>query len=263
LTQALGNLLTNAVKYTGPRGRVWLSAERVGEEVVVRVRDDGIGITSDMLPQIFGLFVQADQALTRSQGGMGIGLALVRKVVEVHGGSVEARSEGPGQGSEFIVRLPVLTKTRQQQPSGGETDSNAKSPIRSLRVLVVDDNQDVAESLAILLRLDGHDVRVAYDSRVALELACDYRPDVAFLDIGMPGMDGYELCRRIRREAALDQVFLVALSGWGQEEDRQRSVEAGFDRHLVKPADPTSVKRVLTHPRIVGDEMERPAVAAE
>jgi PAS domain S-box-containing protein len=254
LAQVVSNLMNNAVKYTDKGGRIRLSAEREGAEAVLRVQDTGIGIEPEMLPRIFDLFVQAERSLARAQGGIGVGLALVRKLVEMHGGSVAAFSEGPNHGSEFIVRLPIALRIRQTvEPERGQRGGvlPPSTPPR-LRILVVDDNRDGAESFALMLGLDGHDVCVAHDGPAALQLAPNHRPDVAFLDIGMPGMDGYELCRRLRALPAFAQVLLVALTGWGQEADRRRSSEAGFDRHLVKPVDPQSLRRLLTHPRLTG-----------
>jgi PAS domain S-box-containing protein len=251
LAQVVSNLLANAAKYTEDGGRIWVTAEHEGAEIVVRVKDTGIGIDAEMLPLIFGLFVQADRSLARSHGGMGIGLSLVRKLVEMHGGKVEAHSEGPNRGSEFVVRLPIAAG--RSSPGPPDSRDNRVAPARlitPLRVLVVDDNRDAAESLALLLRGEGHDVQVAHDGRTALEVARNHRPDVAFLDIGMPGMDGYELSRQLRAQPALEKLLLVAVTGWGQEEDRRRSRQAGFDRHLVKPVEPASLQRLLSHPRL-------------
>jgi PAS domain S-box-containing protein len=243
LEQVLTNLLNNAAKYTDPGGHVRLSAEMEGSEVVLRVRDSGIGIAPDMLPRIFDLFVQAERHLDRSQGGVGIGLTLVKRLVELHGGRVEAHSAGPGQGSEFVVRLPAASE-RGERGEGAAAGSEAPRVPRR-RVLVVDDNPDAADSFALLLRLAGQDVRTAYDGPSALARAEEFRPELVFLDIGMPGMDGYELARRLRAHPDLEGVGLVALTGWGQEEDRRRSQEAGFDRHLVKPVEPKMLGELL------------------
>jgi PAS domain S-box-containing protein len=260
LAQVLGNLLTNAAKYTEKGGRIALLAGRTGDEVVLRVRDTGIGIEPEMLPRLFDLFVQADRSLARSQGGLGIGLALVRRLVEMHGGSVQAASEGLLRGSEFVVRLPAPAQVRQGEGAPGRAGEPAAAPpARCLPILVVDDNRDTAETLALVLRLEGHDVRVAHDGQTALNVARSHRPAVAFLDLGMPGMDGYELCRRMRAEPTLAPMFLVALTGYGQEEDRRRSREAGFDRHLVKPVEPHSLQRVLAHPLLAGPVPAGPA----
>jgi PAS domain S-box-containing protein len=246
LAQVVGNLLTNAAKYTEPGGHIRLTAGREGGEAVLRIRDDGIGIAPDVLPRIFELFVQVDHASTKAQGGLGIGLTLVKNLVGMHGGSVEARSAGLGQGCEFTVRLPLVAQDRQR-PNEKEDGGPQQEPARSSghRLLVVDDNQDAAVSLAMLLRLQGHEVRVAHSGPAALEAVKDYAPDVVFLDIGMPGMDGYEVARRLRRQPGLEKVVLAALTGWGQQEDRRRTAEAGFDHHLVKPPEPKVVESLL------------------
>jgi CheY-like chemotaxis protein len=214
--------------------------------VVVRVRDDGIGIGQEMLPRVFDLFAQADRSLERSQGGLGIGLTLVKRLVEMHGGRVEVHSDGLGHGSEFVVRLPATAKEPAVPAARSDPNnlSETASPV-GRRILVVDDNADAAVSLSMFLRLKGHEVQVAHDGTAGLAAASSYRPDVAFLDIGMPGMDGYELARRIRLDPDLKSVALVALTGWGQEEDRRRSSEAGFDHHLVKPVDPDDLRQLL------------------
>jgi PAS domain S-box-containing protein len=244
LEQVVTNLLNNACKYTDPGGHICLEAGREGSEVVVRVRDNGIGIAPDMLPKIFDLFVQAERRVDRSQGGVGIGLTLVRRLVELHGGTVEAQSEGPGRGSEFLVRLPATTDAQGGERRGA-SGALPEAELPRLRVLVVDDNQDAADSLALLLQLAGQEVRVAYDGQAALALAPEFRPAMAFLDIGMPGMDGYEVGRRLRQLPGMEALVLVALTGWGQEEDRRRSKEAGFDHHLVKPAEADELNRLL------------------
>ncbi|HEX4614140.1 MAG TPA: PAS domain S-box protein [Urbifossiella sp.] len=254
LAQVVGNLLTNAAKYTEPHGRIWLTAEREGGGAVLRVRDTGIGIAPHMLPRIFELFVQVDHASTKAQGGLGIGLTLVKNLVEMHNGTVEARSEGLGRGSEFVVRLPLVAQA--VDPDHGPEARAQADPLPSRsgnRLLVVDDNQDAADSLAMLLRLQGHEVRVAYSGMAALEMTKTYTPDVVFMDIGMPGMDGYEAARRIREQPGLGKVVLAALTGWGQKEDRRRTAEAGFNHHLVKPPEPKAVDSVLA-------ELKRPDV---
>jgi PAS domain S-box-containing protein len=245
LAQVVGNLLTNAVKYTEPNGRIWLTAVRENNQAVLKVRDNGIGIASDMLPHVFDLFVQVDHTATRSQGGLGIGLTLVKNLVELHQGTVEAHSAGLGQGSEFVVRLPLLA---EPQPVPDEKQNGSRGPAAAStghRLLVVDDNEDSAVSLAMLLRLQGHEVRVAHSGPAALDLAASYRPDLIFLDIGMPGMDGYEVARRIRQTPDLTPVVLAALTGWGQKEDRRRTAEAGFDHHLVKPVESKALEVVF------------------
>jgi CheY-like chemotaxis protein len=248
LAQVVSNLLNNAAKYTEQRGRIWLSAERQGEELVLRVRDTGVGISPEFLPRIFDLFVQAEHGVARTQGGLGIGLTLVRRVVEMHGGRVTALSAGEGKGSEFIVRLPALSKDSAPrvgagQEGGGETRPGPSFPCH--RILVVDDSLDAADSLATLLRLQGQNVQVAYDGPAALTAAQGFRPELVFLDIGMPGMDGYEVARRLRRQPENEKTLLVALTGWGQKEDRQRSKEAGFDHHLTKPAGAQTLRELL------------------
>jgi PAS domain S-box-containing protein len=251
LAQVVSNLLHNAAKYTEPGGQIWLTAAREGAEAVLGVRDTGIGIEPELLRRIFDPFVQADRSLTRAQGGLGVGLALVRKLVAMHGGSVQAASAGPGRGSEFVVRLPAPARHGDEAVRAAG-DAPPAPPVPPRRILVVDDNRDAAGTLALLLRLEGHDVSVAHDGPTALEAASRQRPEVAFLDLAMPGMDGYELCRRLRAEPVLAGILLVALTGWGQEEDRRRSHQAGFDRHVIKPVTPQSLRRVLTHPRLPG-----------
>ena len=243
LVQVLSNLLANAAKYTEPEGRIWLTAERQDQTVVIAVRDTGAGIAPEMLPHIFDLFARGDHSLARSPGGLGIGLTLVRRIVQMHGGSVRVSSPGPGLGSEFEVRLPALplpsTKTTCAKDSPGSLNSGR-------RILVVDDNVDTAESLALFMRVLGHDAQVAYDGRSALETARAFQPEVALLDIGLPGMSGYELAPRLRNQPDLKDVLLIAITGYGSEEDRRRSRQAGFDHHLVKPVDPYDIQGLLT-----------------
>jgi PAS domain S-box-containing protein len=245
MTQVVGNLLNNAVKYTEPHGHIRLTAGLDHDNVVLRIRDDGIGIAPDMLPHIFELFVQVDHTATRSQGGLGIGLTLVRNLIEMHQGAIEAHSEGLGKGCEFVVRLPVAVAAKPC-PIDDEIGAGGNlKPLTGRRLLVVDDNRDAAISLAILLRMKGHEVQLAHDGPSALELAKIYRPDMVFLDIGMPGMDGYEVARHMRQMQGLENSVLAALTGWGQQEDRRRSAEAGFDRHLVKPPEPQALDELL------------------
>ena len=232
LEQILVNLLTNAAKYTPSGGRIQLAAGVEGGEVVFRVRDNGIGILPALLPKMFDLFTQGDRSLDRSEGGLGIGLTLVRSLAEMHGGSVSASSHGPGKGSEFVVRLPAAA------PTGVASDAEEEhgaSPGRRVRVLVVDDNVDTANGMARLLTFSGHEVRVAHNGEEALNLAREYRPEVMLLDIGLPGMDGYELASTVRREGWSKDSVLIAVSGYGEEEARGRSKEAGFQHHLIKP----------------------------
>jgi len=245
LEQILMNLLSNACKYTDVGGHIWLSAAQEGAEVVLRVRDTGIGISPEMLPRIFDLFVQAERRLERSQGGVGIGLTLVQKLVNLHRGTVQAFSAGLGQGSEFVVRLPAEVSAPARDDPRSEDAKEIRQSVPRLQILVVDDNADAAESLATLLNLEGHDVRVAFDGAPAVQMASTERPDIIFLDIGMPGMDGYQVARRLRQQPDLRNLFLVALTGWGQEEDKRRSREAGFDAHLVKPAEPSMLQELL------------------
>jgi signal transduction histidine kinase len=245
LAQVIGNILTNAAKYTDVNGRIWLTADREGNKAVIRIRDNGIGIVPTMLPRIFELFVQVDHASTKAQGGLGIGLTLVKNLVEMHNGTVEAHSEGLGKGTEFVVWLPLAVQPAHQGDKG-KPDEIALSVVPSgHRLLVVDDNQDAAISLAMLLRLQGHEVRVAHSGSAALELVKIFTPDLVFLDIGMPGMDGYEVARRIREQPGLGKIVLAALTGWGQQEDRRRTAQAGFDHHLVKPPEPELVAKLL------------------
>ncbi|MDR3633277.1 MAG: ATP-binding protein [Isosphaeraceae bacterium] len=235
LEQVLVNLLGNAVKYTEPGGRIDLSAERVGADWVFRVRDTGAGIDPEMLPHIFDPFIQADKTLDRSQGGLGIGLTLVHRLVALHGGHVSATSDGLGQGSEFAVHLPASAPPLGAVPRPLLL-SAPPTPTRPLRVLVVDDNTDTAKSLTRLLRLSGHEAYVAHDGPSALDLAREERPEVFLIDIGLPGMTGYELAQHLRREG-FASATLIAISGYGQEQDIQRSRDAGIDHHLVKPID--------------------------
>jgi PAS domain S-box-containing protein len=246
LAQVLVNLLNNAAKYTDQGGRIWLTAEQRGNEVVVRVRDTGIGLPAEMLPHIFEMFTQVDRSSRHAQGGLGIGLTVVRSLVHMHGGSAHAHSAGPGQGSEFTVRLPLAPALpRGPQGRGQPVDGSLSKALLKCRILVVDDSRDEAESLAMLLNLMGSDVRVAHDGPAALEAMSSYQPAVVLLDIGMPGMDGYEVARRARRQPGLKDVTLIALTGWGQEEDRRRCREAGFDHHLVKPVDLEALQALL------------------
>ena len=234
LIQMIGNLLNNACKFMDKGGRIALTVERQGQHAVIRVRDSGIGIAADQLPRIFEMFMQADTSLERSVSGLGIGLTLVRNVVEMHGGTIDAHSDGLGQGSEFVVRLPILFEPPglPSRPTVGEPTSTT-----GRRILIVDDNQDGAESLALLLTLGGHETHIAQDGLEAIDAAEQLRPDVVLLDIGLPRLNGYEVCRRIREQGWGKDVVLVAVTGWGQEEDRDRSRDAGFNTHIVKPVD--------------------------
>jgi signal transduction histidine kinase len=244
LAQVLSNLLNNAAKYTQRGGLIGLTVERSGGEAVFRVADNGIGISAEMLPKVFELFTQVERSLDRSQGGLGVGLTVVKRLVEMHGGRVEAASSGAGGGSEFTVRLPAI-----ESPPETETVVDAplenRSPAAPLRVLVVDDNADAADSLAWLLRHGDHEVRTAHDGRQAVELAHEFRPQAVVLDLGLPEIDGYEVARRLRQHADTRGALLVALSGYGQQEHRRRSSEAGFDYHFVKPVDFGGLQRIL------------------
>lgn len=264
LAQVLSNLLINAAKYTEQGGHIWLTAEVIASDkqspatgaaspasggrqppgfVVVTVRDDGIGIDPAHLPRIFEMFSQADVALDRSQGGLGIGLSLVRGLVELHGGTVEAKSDGLGQGSQFIVRLPLYAPL----PAGtapSDQDHTAVSRLKC-RVLVADDNQDSANTMAMILRLMGHEVSTAYGGQQAVELTGEFRPEVVLLDLGMPKLTGYDACRSIRQQPWGREMVLIAMTGWGQQEDRRRTHEAGFNHHLVKPIDIAELAKLL------------------
>jgi PAS domain S-box-containing protein len=241
LTQVLGNLLTNAAKYTDPNGRIVLTGSMDNGVVILSVRDNGIGIAPELLPHVFELFVQGGHSATTSQGGLGIGLTLVKSMVELLGGTVEASSEGIGKGSEFCVRLPIAS---QRKKASEPQMATTIAPLQQRRLLVVDDNLDAANTLGLLLRMKGHQVEIAYDGPSALEMARMRPPDAVFLDIGMPGMDGFEVARRLR-QSDNGAMTLAALTGWGQHEDRRRTAEAGFDHHLVKPVDMGEIDALL------------------
>ena len=242
LAQVFGNLMQNACKFTKPGGHISLDAEQQGGDVVITVRDSGVGIPSDMLRKIFEMFTQGDQSLERSEGGLGIGLTLVRRLVELHGGSVQAFSAGPEQGSQFVVRLPLIEK-REAPPPALATSEPTALPIQ--RILVVDDNQDAAMALSMLLKLSGNDTHVAFDGMEAVEAAARLRPDVVLMDLGMPKLDGYGAARRIREQPWGKGMALVAVTGWGQIGDRQKTAAAGFDGHLVKPLDHAMLMAML------------------
>lgn len=242
LTQVVCNLLINAAKYTEQGGRIRVCACRQDDQAVVRVQDNGIGIPPDMLPHVFDLFVQGQAAPSRSPSGLGVGLTLVKNLVDMHGGTVDAQSAGKGKGAEFIIRLPLTVPDLKQAP---EVSSPARVPVTSHRVLIVDDNTDAADSLAMLISLQGHEVKVTNDGISALEIVRTYLPSLIFLDIGMPEMDGYEVARRLRGVPGLQRTVLAALTGWGQQEDRRRSKVAGFDHHLVKPLEPRVLEDLL------------------
>ena len=267
LTQVVANLLTNAAKYTDSGGQIRLRAEREGAAVTIRVQDTGRGIGPTVLPHLFDLFYQADRTLDRAEGGLGIGLSLVKRVVEMHGGTVQAFSDGPGQGSEFVVRLPPRADTGHSALTVARaTDAAGQAPVR---LLVVDDNRDAADSLAMLLDGEGCAVTLAYDGETALALALAQQPQLVLLDIGLPGMDGYAVAQAIRHRSAGAPIRLVALTGYGQPTDRKRSQAAGFDAHLVKPVDLQTLRGLLAevrndldHPRPPADAVESPIMGA-
>ena len=242
LAQAISNLLNNASKFTDTGGSIHLSLERDGEQAVIRVKDSGIGISVEQLPLIFDMFTQLDGSLERSQAGLGIGLTVVKNLVELHSGTVEAHSGGVGQGCEFVVRLPIREEVIEEKPKAAASDPQIKA---SRRILVVDDNEDSANSLATFLRLLGNETHTAFDGVEALEKAAALQPDVVLLDIGMPRLNGYEVARQIRAQPWGAQVVLVAVTGWGQDEDRLKAREAGFDCHMVKPIDPAALTSTL------------------
>jgi PAS domain S-box-containing protein len=246
LSQVLSNLLNNAAKYTEDGGRIDLIVEQSQGDVVIRVRDNGIGIAPKRLPAIFDMFEQIEGAADRSEGGLGIGLTLARRLVEMQGGKIEAHSDGLGKGSEFVTRLPAFVEPATETASKPEEELSAPSGGGPRRVLVVDDNVDSAESMAVLLRLDGHEVRLAHDGEAALEEARVFRPDVMFLDLSLPKMDGYEVARRLRQEPEMSGMTLVAMTGYGHAEERRRTREAGFHAHLVKPVDFDLLRNLLS-----------------
>jgi PAS domain S-box-containing protein len=242
LAQVFANLLNNAAKYTERGGRIWLTAAVTGGEVVVKVGDNGIGIPAEMLPQIFDIFTQVDRSLERSQGGLGLGLSLVRGLVEMHGGTIAVCSDGPGRGSEFSVHLPIL---RGYHAVEHRANGHGKTTACRCRVLVVDDNKDSAASLSKLLRLIGNEVHTAHDGQEAVDAAAAFKPNVVLLDIGLPKINGYDAAKKMREQSWGREMFLIALTGWGQEEDRRRSIEAGFNLHLVKPIEPAELASLL------------------
>ena len=240
LTQVFANLLDNGCKYMDRGGRITLTVEGSGAEVRVRVKDQGMGIAADQLTRIFDMFAQVDSSLERTRSGLGIGLTLVTSLVQMHGGHVEVHSDGEGKGSEFVVHLPI-----QREPAASRETPPAERSMMTYRILVVDDNRDSAESLAQLLKLTGHETYTALDGLQAVEVAAKIRPEVVLLDIGMPKLNGYDACRRIRTEPWSKGMMLIAQTGWGQDDDRQRTEQAGFDGHLVKPVDPSALMKLL------------------
>jgi PAS domain S-box-containing protein len=244
LAQVFSNLLNNAAKYTEPRGKIWLVVEREGNHAVVKVMDSGLGISAEHLAHIFEMFSQVDRSLERSQGGLGIGLTLAKHLTEMHGGTIEAQSEGQDKGSAFIVRLLETGEIPvPQQPSSAQGESTVAAG--QCKILIVDDDEDTVTSMSMMLRILGHDTFIAHDGLRAVEAARLYRPDIVLLDIGLPKMNGYETASRIRQEPWGKEMKLVALTGWGQEEDKRRSREAGFDRHLIKPVEPAALEKLL------------------
>jgi PAS domain S-box-containing protein len=242
LAQAVSNLLNNAAKYTEHGGRIWLIAERRGGEAVITVRDTGVGISPAMLSHIFEMFTRGEQSQVRTLGGLGIGLTLVKRLVEMHGGTVAAESAGQDMGSTFVIRLPAAESSLGQPPTA---EGSLPSGASSLRVLIVDDNRDAADSLAMLLRITGNEIRTTYDGLEALQVASDFRPEVVLLDIGLPKIDGHEVAQRLRREPWGQRICLIAVTGWSDESDRARSRAAGFDHHLVKPLDTGHLAKLL------------------
>jgi PAS domain S-box-containing protein len=242
IAQLLSNLLTNAAKYTPAGGNISLTARRDGDQLILRVADTGIGIAAEHVPKLFTLFSQVTPAPEPTEGGLGIGLAIVRGIAELHGGSVEAHSDGPGRGSEFTVRLPLILSAASAAPVPRTSVEVAK---KRWRILIADDNRDAADSLALCLSLDGHDVRAAYDGMAALNLASQFQPELALLDLGMPRMDGLAVARQLRAKSWGRSVRLVAVTGWGQGEDKRRALAAGFDDHLTKPIDVSDLQRFL------------------
>jgi len=245
LSQVFANLLNNAAKYTDRGGQITLTASRAGDEAVVTVRDNGVGIPAGQLPHIFEMFTQVDRTLERSQSGLGIGLALVRGLVELHGGTLGARSDGPGLGSEFTVRLPIATGPRPIPPPGWRSSGAHAAVGRRIRILIVDDNKDGADSLDAILTLQANEVRTVYDGASALEAAAAFEPEIVLLDLGMPRLDGYETCRRIRATTWGKDAVVIAVTGWSMPRDRGRTKEAGFDDHLVKPVDPAMLMELI------------------
>jgi CheY-like chemotaxis protein/two-component sensor histidine kinase len=243
LVQVVSNLLNNACKFTDQGGRIHLGAGRIGDEAFIEVEDTGIGIAPELLPHIFDMFSQVQTGGARSQDGLGIGLSLARALVEMHDGRIEARSAGPGKGSTFTVWLPLAATAPRRTATGLPRTETRETP--PVRILAVDDNEDVVESLALLLRMYGHEVETARDGLEALAAAERFNPDLVLLDLGMPGLDGYGACKRLREQPWSRDMTIVALTGWGQDADRLRTTAAGFDDHLVKPVDPAALCRLL------------------
>jgi CheY-like chemotaxis protein len=237
-------LLNNAAKYMAPGGQIWLSAASEGDIAVISVRDTGFGIAPEMLPKIFQMFTQEVRDDKHAQGGLGVGLALAQRLIEMHGGRIEAKSPGHNRGSEFVIRLPLIA--RQSSATDAVPTAQPKPASQGTSILIVDDNKDAAYSLGLLLRMLGHDVRTANDGPAALKVLESYGPNLVLLDLGMPGMNGCEVARRAREMPNCKGTLFVALTGWGQEEDRQRTREAGFDHHLLKPVNVGALELLLT-----------------
>jgi CheY-like chemotaxis protein len=245
LQQILENLLINAGKYTKPGGRIDVGLSVEQGEAVIRIRDTGVGIAPEMLPKIWEMFAQADTSADQAKSGLGIGLSLARQLVHLHAGRIDAASEGVGKGSEFTVRLPLATAGAEHAVAESAATEKTEAASMVRRIMVVDDNADAADSLKVLLGIWGHDVKTAHDGVAALQLARKFDPELVFLDIGLPQMNGYEVAHRLRQEAGLTRAIFIALSGYGTQRDRRRSKEAGFALHLVKPVDPESLPEVI------------------
>jgi two-component system CheB/CheR fusion protein len=242
MAQVVANLLNNAAKYSERRSRVDLSAEKMEAELLIRVRDNGVGIKAEMLPHVFDLFTQSERNLAQSEGGLGIGLALVRRLVELHGGKVSASSAGPGQGSEFVIRLPWSDDAESTRPDDIAPTRPTMTP---LRILVVDDNKDAAASLGMLLRIGRHQIETANSGDQALDIAARQKPQVVILDLGLPQMDGFEVAKRLRQQPGMEKALFIALTGYGGEEDRQRSQQASFSHHFTKPIELPALEAAL------------------
>jgi signal transduction histidine kinase/CheY-like chemotaxis protein len=245
LIQVLSNLLNNAAKYTEPGGLITLRGERRGNEVVISVKDTGIGMPPNKLQHVFEVFAQLDVSLERTRGGLGLGLTLVKRLIELHGGTVEARSEGLKKGSEFLIHLPALEEPTAEELASASSASMPRIIVEKLRVLVVDDNRAAADMLGTLFRLKGNPVQLAHDGEEALSRAEQFRPDVVLLDLGMPKLNGYDACRRMREQPWGQKMIIIALTGWGRDEDRERTREVGFDHHLVKPVRPLNLLELI------------------
>jgi CheY-like chemotaxis protein len=244
LSQSISNLLTNAAKYTDARGNIALYVAEQGDSIIITVKDDGIGLAGDAIPNLFQMFSQVDSAIERAQGGLGIGLALVKGLIELHGGTVQVASAGIGHGSEFIIRLPRSLRVADPGQTLAAPGNSTLRPARR-NVLVADDNRDAADTLGLLLEMSGYAVTVAHSGAAALEKLRQDQPDAAILDIGMPDLSGYEVARRFRESSARRDIFLLAVTGWGQQDDIARAKAAGFDEHLTKPVDPDRVEQML------------------